>query len=460
MWGFITVMNDVLINSFDDLFQLNARELSLIQVSFFGTFFVFSLLYFLISSVSGKDPVNRIGYKVGMSISLFICVLGCVIAYVASLHVSYYQFLIAIVFLGMGVTFLQICANPYATILGPESSASSRLNLAQGLNSLGTTIAPIIGSIFIYGVYSADGEKSVESIGLTYLTYAAVFALLAVLVLFSKLPPFQNKDKIEKGFGVLKNRHLRFGIIAIFIYVGSEVAIGSWFGKFATEDHIMGLDDHTSNYFLSFFWGGLMIGRMMASTSLNDKLSNNSKYVFMAITSILVFTVVWLVTAAHIAVKSGAPTLEFSPLELKQIWIYLIFMGINYAAFIVGKGNASKMIVIFCSINAVLLSIGILSSGELAFWSILGTGLFFSIGWSNIFTLSIKGLGIHTSQGSSLLVMAIVGGAVLPFIQSQVIDSTNVQTSFVIPLIGMFYLIFFGLYGYRRKDPAETPQNQ
>ena len=455
MWGFITVMNDVLINSFGDLFHLKPSELSYIQLSFFGTFFFVSLIYFIISSTTGRDPINKIGYKRGMALSLFICGLGCSIAYIASTVESYPQFLLSLFVLSVGVTFLQICANPYATILGPEKTASSRLNLAQGLNSLGTTIGPVIGSILIYNVFS-NGDKSIESVGLTYLLYGGIFLFMSLLVAISKLPHFKNEETIEKGLGVLRNRQLKFGIIAIFFYVGSEVAIGSWIGKFAREDHIMDMNDETANYFLAFFWGGLMIGRLMASISLNNKLRPGKKYFYMFVTSFLVFFVVRSITALHIAIKNGHPIIEFTPLELEQIWIYIVFMVINFGAFVLGKGIASRMIVIFCTINSVLLLIGMLAEGELAFWSILGTGLFFSIGWSNVFSLSIKGLGNLTSQGSSLLVMAIVGGAALPWIQSHIIESFDVQTSFIVPLVGMIYLIFFGLYGYKRKEVSET----
>lgn len=270
MWGFITVMNDVLINTFGDLFQLKATQLSYIQLSFFGTFFLVSLVYFLISSFSGKDPINKIGYKQGMSISLLICGAGCAVAYVASLNASYPQFIVSLFIISIGVTLLQICANPYATILGSQSNASSRLNLAQGLNSLGTTVGPIVGNILIYSVFSS-GTKSIESVGKTYLLYGLIFFIMALVVVLSKLPPFTSEAKLAKGLGVLKNRHLQFGILAIFFYVGSEVAVGSWIGTFAREHHIMNLSDQSANYFLSFFWGGLMIGRLMASISLNDK---------------------------------------------------------------------------------------------------------------------------------------------------------------------------------------------
>ena len=259
------------------------------------------------------------------------------------------------------------------------------------------------------------------------------------------MPPFINEQKSEKGSHIFENRHLLFGILAIFFYVGSEVSIGSWLGTFARQEDIMAMDEETANYFLAFFWGGLMIGRLMASTALNRDLSKTKRYLLMALTSISIFCLIWLITAIHLDFRSAEMRVAFKPISIHHIWYYLIFMAINFFAFIAGKGNPSRMIVIFCVINSMLLLIGMLSKGELAFWAIIGTGLFFSIGWSNIFSLSIKGLGAQTSQASSLLVMAIVGGAVLPFIQSNIIENVSVQASFVIPLAGMIYLIFFGI---------------
>lgn len=443
-------MNDVLINTFDELFQLGPTKLSYIQLSFFGTFFTVSLIYFLLSSATGKDPINKLGYKNGMGISLIICGIGCSISYLACIHHSYTEFLYSLIVISSGVTLLQICANPYATILGPSETASSRLNLAQGLNSLGTTIGPIVGSILIYAVFS-NGEKTIESVGLTYLLYGGCFIAAAILIMISKIPSFSNDVEMSKGLSVLKNRNLRFGILAIFFYVGSEVAVGSWLGKFSKEPEIMGFDEITANYFLAFFWGGLMIGRLMAGLSLNENISVQRRYLGMGAISLLAFGIIWLFTAFKIDTSGDGASVVFEPIMDSTILYYLGFMLLNFMAFVLGKGTAPRLIVIFCSINAVLLFIGITASGPLAFWAILGTGLFFSVGWSNIFSLSIKGLGHLTSQGSSLLVMAIVGGALLPLIQSQLIENYSVQTSFIVPLIGMLYLIFFGLNGYRRN---------
>ena len=446
MWGFITVMNDVLINTFEGIFNLTAIQQSFIQLAFFGAFFVVSLIYFIISSSTGRDPVNRIGYKNGMVISLIVCGIGCLAFYPAAKMESYGAFLSALFILATGVTFLQICANPYATILGPEQSSSSRLNLAQGFNSLGTTVGPLIGTILIYKIFSS-GEQTPDSVGKTYVFYGIAFILIAILVWLSKMPAFSNDEKIENGSEVFKHRHLVLGIFAIFFYVGSEVSVGSWVVKFIMQDNIKGMEEADASYFLSYFWGGLMIGRLMASISLSKGLSDTKKLIYMPMMSLAVFFFIYLVTS--IKIVNGNVEMHF--LSFDEIALYLLFLLINYLAFIFSKGNAAKSLVIFSSINLVLLSIGIFAEGDLPFWAIIGTGLFFSIGWSNIFSLAIKGLGKLTSQGSSLLVMAIVGGAALPNIQSQIIEAKGVQTSFIIPLIGILYLIFYGLEGYKIK---------
>lgn len=446
MWGFITVMNDILVNTFKTIFDLTPVQRSMVQMSFFGAFFIVSLIYFLISSISGKDPINKIGYNNGMMISLFVVGIGSLSFYPAAMLNSYGAFLAALFILATGVTLLQICSNPYAAILGTPESASGRLNLAQGFNSLGTTLGPLVGTILIYQVFS-QGVQSAESVGKTYLLYGIVFILLGIFVKLAKMPSFTNNEKIEKGLGVLKNRHLLFGVIAIFFYVGSEVSVGTWLVEFLKSSDIGGLKEEEASYFLSYFWGGLMIGRLMASVSLNDQIKKTKKLIYMILISVSLFTFIYLVTA--IKIEDGV--FKFQLLEFSKVYVYLIYLVLNFMAFLIGAGKPARSLVVFASINVVLLFIAMFSSGHLAMWSIIATGLFFSIGWSNVFTLAIKGLGKYTSQGSSLLVMAIVGGAALPFIQSNVIQHFDIQTSFIIPVIGMLYLIFYGLNGHKIK---------
>jgi len=447
MWGFITVMNDVLINTFKGIFDLTAPQRALIQFSFFGAFFIVSTIYFLLSTVKGRDPINLIGYKKGMFISLMVCGIGCLLFYPAAIANSYAAFLMALFTLASGVTLLQICANPYATILGPPESASSRLNQAQGLNSLGTTLGPIVGTILIYKVFS-DGNLTVESVSNTYLVYGLVFIIAGFLVLASKMPPFKNDEVIPPGFGVLKNRHLALGILAIAFYVGSEVSVGSWIVEFLKEDHIGGLSEVEASYFLSFFWGGLMIGRLQAGISLNEELSRKQKYARMRMYAFFAFVVIYVGTG--IKVEEGQ--FQFVPLNFYLIIPYLVMIAVNFLAFVATFNKPARGLVLFSLINAVLLLTGILMDGMIAFWAIVGSGLFFSIGWSNIFSLAIKNLGKYTSQASSLLVMAVVGGALIPSAQSFIIEIYGVQLSFIVPFLCMIYLIFYGAEGYKIKE--------
>ncbi len=444
VWGFITVMNDILVNTFEGIFDLTATDRALIQMTFFGAFFIISLIYFLISSITGNDPINKIGYGNGMIVSLIIMAIGSASFYLAAEFNSYGAFLASLFILATGVTLLQISANPYVAIIGKPETASSRLNLAQGFNSLGTTIGPIIGTILIYQVFS-DGQQTIESVSKTYILYAAVFIIMALVVKLVKMPDFKNTSTIKPGLGVLKNRHLLFGIFAIFFYVGAEVSVGTWIVSFLKSDSIMGLSESKASYFLSYFWGGLMIGRLMASQALNKNIPIIKKYIGMTATALGLFGFIYLATS----IKMNAGVFSFEPLAFSEVYLYLVYIAISIIAFAISGSNSARTLVLFSFINILLIATAVFSSGYIAMWSILGAGLFFSIGWSNIFTLAIRDLGEYTSQASSLLVMAIVGGAALPWIQSHIIESHDIQTSFIIPILALFYLMFYGINGHK-----------
>ncbi|MCB9235666.1 MAG: sugar MFS transporter [Bacteroidia bacterium] len=455
MWGFITVMNDVLINTFKEIFELTAFKASLVQFAFFGAFFVISLIYFLISGASG-DPINKIGYKNGMIIGLAGCGLGCALFYPAALMHSYWYFLGALFVLAAGVTILQIAANPYAAILGSSETASSRLNLAQGLNSLGTTVGPLVGVLLIFKVFSA-GQQTPESVGKTYLLYAAIFILCAILVGFSKLPPFKNDDFIERGLGALKFRHLALGIIAIFMYVGAEVSIGSFLVTLLGDENVAGMARVDANKYLAYYWGGLMIGRLLGAVSLGEMKDGLKKYLLMSAISLGTFLFIWVITS--VKDDQGKFFLEF--LSFSQVSLFLGMLSINYLGFFIGKNNPARALSIFALVIIVLLLVASLGAGNLAFWAAIGIGLFNSIMWSNIFTLAIKDLGKYTSQGSSLLVMAIFGGAVIPPIQGLVADSEGIQLSYLVPVACYLYLAWYGWKGFQviqgglLKDPFQ-----
>ena len=222
MWGFITAMNDVLIPHLRSVFDLNITQGMLVQFAFFGAYFIGSVIYFLISITSG-DPIAKIGYKNGLILGLVVSSVGCALFYEAAELQLYGFFLGALFCLGLGLTMLQIAANPYVAILGPAESASGRLNLAQAFNSFGTTVAPVLGGYLIFNYFAGDGgQVTVDSVKVPYLIIAGLFAALALFIKVSNLPAFTSDEKVESGAGAFKFPHLVFGMGAIFFYVGQK----------------------------------------------------------------------------------------------------------------------------------------------------------------------------------------------------------------------------------------------
>jgi len=431
MWGFFTVMNDVLIPHLKHVFTLTHAQAMMVQLAFFGAYFIGSLLYFIFSANFG-DPINKIGYKNGMFWGLIISAIGSALFFPATIIQEYWLYLAALFVVGLGFVLLQITANPYVAILGPEKTASSRLNLSQGFNSFGTTIGPLIGGFLIFKYFAGN-----QAVKYPYLLFAVIFILLAILIKFSKLPRFTNPDHIEKGLGVFKFRHLVLGMIAIFMYVGGEVSIGSIMISFLGLEEIASLSENDASNYVAIYWGGLMIGRFSGAISLSKIPSKFKKYLLMFGITILTFLIIFFA----IYIKSG--------MGISMILPFLLIIILNYLAFIIGKSIPQRTLLVFALIAIVLLIVGLSSTGQLALWSIVGIGLFNSIMWSNIFTLAIAKLGRFTSQGSSLLVMAILGGAIVPVIQGAVADSIGVHPSFIVPIICYIYIAYYGWKGYK-----------
>jgi FHS family L-fucose permease-like MFS transporter len=408
----------------------------LVQLAFFGAYTVGSLIYYAVSMVSG-DPINRIGYKNGVIIGLLIAAGGSALFYPAAAMTSYPFFLVALFTVGLGFAMLQIAANPYVTILGPESTASSRLNLSQAFNSFGTTIGPIIGGWLIFTVFNKGQMHGADSVKIPYLCFAGVFVLLAVFFKFAHLPNFTNTDQIGTGIGALKHPHTVLGMLAIFMYVGGEVTIGSAIVNFLGTPKLGSLPSEAATTFLAFYWGGLMIGRFMGAFALSS-MRGWLKHAMVVAVPVIAFVTVALVSDMHNALAYGAPLL------------LLVVM------FFLGESSPQRMLALFSGVIIALLAAGILTQGQWAQWSILGIGLFCSVMWSNIFSLAIEGLGPLKSQASSLLVMAILGGAVLPPIQGAVADRFGIQASFIVPMIAFAYVAFYGVYGYRAGRKPEN----
>ena len=435
MWGFITSMNDILIPHLRSLFRLSYTQSMLVQFCFFGAYFIGSLIYFLISYFKG-DPINKIGYKNGILLGLLISAIGCGLFYPAASLSVYGVFLVALFTLGLGFTLLQIAANAYVSLLGSEDTASSRLNLTQGFNSFGTTIAPVLGGYMILEFFADKGHISANSTKIPYLIFAALFLLLGLIIYYVKLPVFTNDDTAEKGLGALKFPQLKRGIFGIFFYVGGEVAIGSFIIIFLKQSSIAGLSEAISKNFLALYWGGAMIGRFIGAISLSHGLPPIKKGFYMVATSVLVFGLI----------------LSIVNLTFADIYPYLFFMLINLIGFLLGRSAAARTLFIFAIINILLVASAIIFTGHIAMWAVIGVGIFNSIMYSNIYTLSISGLGKYTSQGSSLLVMAILGGALVPVLQGALADSIGIQKAMIVPLVCYLYIAYFGYYCWKNID--------
>jgi FHS family L-fucose permease-like MFS transporter len=454
MWGFMTVWNDLLIPRFKEAFQLSYFQAMLVQFAFFGAYSIGALIYYLISTTTG-DPINRMGYKNGVIIGLLIAAFGSALFYPAAIRASYPLFLVALFVVGLGFAMLQIAANPYVTILGPERTASSRLNLSQAFNSFGTTIGPIIGGWLIFTFFMRPGAHGADSVKIPYLCFAGVFILLAVFFKFAHLPGFANTEQIGHGLGALKYPHTVLGMIAIFMYVGGEVAVGSAIVNFLGLPKLGNLPHETASGYLSFYWGGLMIGRFMGAFALSDmKAATKHTLVFLA--PVAAFIVI-------VAMPGVAGALDFAwaprAAELCSIGNarhYGILLALLLIAFFAGESSPHRMLALFSVVIIVLLGVGIGTTGDTAKWAILGIGLFCSVMWSNIFSLAIEGLGPLKSQASSLLVMAVLGGAILPPLEGAVADRFDIQTSFVVPMAAFAYIAFYGIYGYRAGRPQES----
>jgi FHS family L-fucose permease-like MFS transporter len=390
MWGFLTCLNDILIPHLKSIFELSYAKAMLIQFAFFSAYFLFS--------VPWSRVVNTIGYKTTMVVGLLTMAVGAFLFVPAASVVSYPLFLTALLVLAAGITGLQVSANPYVDLLGKPETASSRLDLTQAFNSLGTTIAPKIGGLLILSsaplaieqlhkltpqalhVYRVQQAASVK---MPYTIIGIALLLLAVLIGISRLPKIEtvaSRSGAKANDSIWRHRNLVYGAIGIFAYVGAEVSIGSFLVNYFGLPEIAGLSAEAAAGFVSFYWGGAMIGRFLGGVLLQ----------------------------------------RFKP-------GYLLAL----AAIVAGSLVIASMVF----------------RGHIAMWTILTVGLFNSIMFPTIFSLGEAELGPLSGTGSGLLSMAIVGGAILPVIQGVIADYVGLHHAFVLPVICYLYILFYALSG-------------
>jgi FHS family L-fucose permease-like MFS transporter len=397
MWGFLTSLNDILIPHLKTIFELNYAKAMLIQFAFFTSYFVFSL-------PSGK-LIDAVGYKKAMVAGLFTMGIGALIFIPAASVPSFPLFLGALIVLAAGMTILQVSANPYVAVLGPEKTAASRLNLAQAFNSLGTTIGPKLGGLIILSSTVVGVEvlrqmstpdlqayriQQASSVKLPYLVFALALMALGVAIALFKLPRIASvEQKSISGDSIWRHPALLLGAVGIFVYVGAEVSIGSFLVNYFSQPDIGNMTERVASGFVSFYWGGAMVGRFIGS-ALQQK---------------------------------------FKPHHV---------LGI--AAFLA----------------AILVAASMLTLGHVAMWTIIAVGLFNSVMFPTIFTLAIEGLGPLTGDGSGLLVAAIVGGAIIPEIQGILADRVGIHHAFFLPILCYFYIAFYAFIGSQNR-PVRAP---
>jgi FHS family L-fucose permease-like MFS transporter len=390
MWGFLTCLNDILVPHLKSIFDLSYAKIMLIQFAFFGAYFIFS--------IPSAKIIDWIGYQRSMVVGLLTMGLGAFLFVPAASAPSYPLFLGALIVLAAGITCLQVAANPYVTVLGKPETASSRLNLTQAFNSLGTFLAPFFGGLLILSsapkamdeiramapdVLQAYRLHEAATVKTPYVGLGIALVVLAAAIGSFKLPTIehaQHKVGEKVNDSIWRHPNLIFGAIAIFVYVGGEVSIGSFMVNYFTQPEIGGLTEKVAANFVAFYWGGAMVGRFIGSALL-QKTSTRG------------------------------------------------LLGI-------------------CAVCAgALVTISMLTTGHTAMYSIILVGFFNSIMFPSIFTLGVAELGPLTGDGSGIMIMAIVGGAIIPVAQGWIADHIGIHHAFFLPVICYLYILFFALSG-------------
>ena len=390
IWGFITVINNTLLPHLRSVFELSYTQTTLIESVWFIAYFV--------ASIPSAKLIERVGYKRSMVVGLIIMAIGALGMIPAARIPSYGLTLAALFVIASGITLLQVAANPYVAVVGPPETASSRLNLVQAFNSLGTTLAPLFGGYLILGrstsgtaqagvtLTPAERLADAQAVQLPYLIVAVVLVVLAIVIARYKLPDMGDATRRSsaderRGHSLWRHRNLVFGIPAIFIYLIAEIGVANLFINFVSQPSIGNLTHEQASRYLFLLWGGMMVGRFI-----------------------------------------GSFVMRSIPAERVLAWF-------SVGAFVV-------------------MVITSFAQGPVAMWSLILVGLFHSIMFPTIFTLGIRGLGPLTEEGSGLLIMAIAGGA-LVIVQGWLADSFGLQLSFLLTAACELYILFYALWGSR-----------
>lgn len=489
-WGFVAASNGIFIPFCKTHFSLTQFESQLIDFTFYGGYFIGSLVLFYASQITKVDILNKLGYKNGIIVGLIVSAAGALLMIPAVNSGSFAFILTSFFFVAIGFSLQQTAANPFAVALGTPETGADRLNLAGGVNNLGGLMGPIVVSLILFGTASnaSPADVNITSINTLYYILAGLFIAVAVFFYVSKLPKVTSDEKIEasnktnlplfiifvgfllilasdqlavstgfsksvfvyaslliisvtlvgcifasranpQGWGAMQYPQLILGMLAIFIYVGVEVSIQSNMGALLNTAEFGSYDESLIAPFISLYWGSLMIGRWTGAISA-FKLAKNVKRALTVIVPFIAFGII-----LGLNVLSGTNVTHLLP--------YSICVLILIGGFFIAQEKPAKTLAVFSILSVIAMIVGLLTTGMVATFAFISGGLFCSIMWPCIFSLSIAGLGKYTSQGSAFLIMMILGGAIIPPVQGILADTSGIHLSYVVPVICFAYLAFF-----------------
>lgn len=503
-WGFMAAGNNIFIPFCKDYFHLDQFQSQLIDFAFYTAYYIGALILFALSNVKGKDLVTYWGYKRSIVYGLLFSTIGAVAMILAVEANVYYGMLIGLFTVALGFSLQQTAANPFAILLGDEKTGASRVNLGGGINSLGTTIGPLVVAFALFGTTAAVSENQIKSLSLDkvvllYVCVGLLFIGAAALFYFSKkLPEGKSIEPIEKapkalnilvlmtillmvcfsfvfstyretaevvnkfeientrvmwlsvafaiilggllfaynratvkpeGWGAMKYPQLVLGMLAIFMYVGVEVGIGSNLGELLKSDEFGGLSSSQIAPYISMYWGSMMIGRWAGAVSAFN-LSKNRQLLLTVILPIIAFGII--ITANIL--------MEY---DMQYFYAFIGCVLLQIVLIILTKNTPAKTLMVFSLFGIIALIVGLNTTGKTAIYAFLCGGLACSIMWPAIYNLSLMGLGKYTAQGSAFLVMMILGGGIIPPIQGKIADIIGIHSSYIVSLVCFIYLLIF-----------------
>lgn len=497
-WGFLAASNGVFIPFCKGHFNLTQFESQLIDFTFYGGYFIGSLVLYFASQATKVDILNKLGYKNGIISGLVISAVGALGMIPAVNSGSFGLILTSFFVIAIGFSLQQTAANPFVIALGPPETGSNRLSFAGSVNNIGGLLGPVVVGLVLFGTANSTAKVTVEisSINDLYYILAGLFLAVAVFFKVSNLPKVTSDEKIEsstkanlplfiifiaflmilaadpisnaigipsqyfvyaslviilgtlisaiiaakknkEGWGAMQYPQLILGMIAIFTYVGTEVTIQSNMGSLLKTDAFGEFQESAIAPYISLYWGSLMIGRFAGSIGAFD-LSRSTKYVLYVIVPFVALGVVLLVNAA-------------TGVNVSNLYSYAVCVAILIMAFFIGKQKPTRTLTVLSLLGVTFMLVGLFTTGKVATFSFISGGLCCSIMWPSIFSLAITGLGKYTSQGSAFLIMMILGGAIIPPLQGKIADGSNdvikgmsgIHFSYIVPVIGFAYLAYF-----------------